>query len=116
MKNFREQIGNYEQENVSLRKEISSLNTNYGRLKEENQELNNMVAKLREQIENKRCSFKDTPGVGDSEFDEYKIATEALISDYKARIKEFERKNDELIQDLDNIAQEKEESESDYFK
>ena len=114
LKEYREQMGNFEQENVSLKKEIDSLNTYYNRMKDENQELSDNVAKLREQLENRRDSAKNSSGVDEEEFNEYKSATEALISDYKAQIKDLERKNDELNSDNDKITQEKEESESTY--
>lgn len=116
MKGFREQIGNYEQENASLKKEISTLNTSYNRMKEENKELSDMIDKLREQIESKRDSFKHSSGVDEEEFEEYKHATEALISDLKLQIKEFEKKNDELNNDLDKVHQEKEDSDNEFFK
>ncbi|CAI2381205.1 unnamed protein product [Moneuplotes crassus] len=116
MKNFREQIGHYEQENVSLRNEISTLNTTYNRLKEENQESNSMIEKLRSQLENKRSSFKDSPTVDNSEFEEYKIATEALIADSKDQIRELEKKNEDLAKDYDRLLQEKEDADTEYFK
>jgi chromosome segregation ATPase len=103
MKNFREQLGNYEQENVGLKKEINTMNISYNRLKDENQELNSVVDKMRQQIESKRNSFNNNLSTDDSEFDEYKLATETLITDYKAQIRDFEKKMDDLNNDYDNV-------------
>jgi len=115
MKGFREQIGNYEQENVALKKEIATLNTAFNRTKEENQELTDMVEKLRDQMENKRVSIKQSPSIGDDEFDDYKVTTEALISDYKSQIKELEKKVDDANNDYEKLAHDKEYSDKDLF-
>lgn len=115
MKNFREQLGHFEQENVSLKKEINTMNLSYNRLKDENQELNSMVEKMRNQIESKRTSFKDNVSADENEFDEYKVATETLITDYKAQIRDFDKKIDDLNNDYDNLLVEKEQADKTYF-
>ena len=109
MKGYKEQLSNYEQDNIGLKKEITTLNTNYNRLKDDNKDLSSMVDKLREQLESKRDSFKNASKIDEDEFEEYKHATETLIADYKNQINDFEKKIEDVIADNDQLIQEKEE-------
>jgi chromosome segregation ATPase len=103
MKKFRERIEGYEQDNSSLRKEITTLTTSFGRAKDENSELSDMITKLRTQLENRRSSLKDSSQLDEDEFEEYKNATETLISNYKSQIEELERKNTDLAAKYEQI-------------
>ena len=115
MKGYKEQLLNHEQDNIGLRKEISNLNTNYNRLKDDNKELSNMVEKLRDQLESRRESFKNSSKIDEDEFEEYKHATETLIADYKKQISDLEKKLDDYSNDNDQILQEKEEEIEEYL-
>ena len=103
LKKFKETIEGYEQDNTGLRKDVSTLEISLNRSKEETHELNEMISKLREQLESKRESFKNTSKMDEDEFEEYKEATEALISNYKQQIEDLETKNSELTSKYDEI-------------
>lgn len=115
IKGFREQAMNAEQDSIALRKEIAAVNTSYSRAKDENQELANIVDKLREQVESRRDSIKHASEVDEAEFQEYKQATETLISDYKSQIRELEKRNDEVTTDYDKLLNDKEDEEKRYL-
>jgi chromosome segregation ATPase len=61
------------------------------------------VNKLRDQIESHRDSFKNSAKSDDTDFDEYKTATDALLKNYKNQIDDLEAKNEDLSAKYDNV-------------